>query len=62
MDRRYDIFELVGEDPVWRASISGHEAAIVRMRELAEGSQNEFRLMHIPTNAVIAIVAAKKSS
>ena len=62
MDRHYDIFELLGEGPIWRASISGHEAAIVKMGELAKDSQNEFRLMHIPSNAVIAIVPAKKSS
>lgn len=59
MDRHYDIFEIIDEDPIWRAAVYGHDAAIVRLRELASTSQNEFRLMHIPTKALIAVIPAK---
>lgn len=60
MDRNYDIFEMIGENPIWRGAVPGHDAALARLRELASKSQNEFRLMHIPTNALIAVIPANK--
>lgn len=59
MDRTYDIFEIVDTAPIWRGAITGHDAAIARLRKLAEHSQNEFRLMHLPTNSLIAVIPAK---
>lgn len=60
MDRNYDIFEIVDTAPIWRGAITGHDAAIARLRKLAEHSQNEFRLMHLPTNSLIALIPAKR--
>jgi len=55
MDRDYDLFEVFPDGSlVWRDSVTGHEKAIQRLRELAELTDNEFRAMHVPTNALIA--------
>lgn len=55
MDREYDLFEVFPDGSlVWRDSVTGHEKAIRRLRELAAVTDNEFRVMHIPTNALIA--------
>ncbi len=55
MDREYDLFEVFPDGSlVWRDTVTGHENAIRRLRELAEVTDNEFRLIHIPTNALIA--------
>jgi len=55
MDREYDLFEEFPDGTlIWRDSVSGHEKAIQRLRELVEVTDNEFRVMHIPTNTLIA--------
>jgi hypothetical protein len=55
MDREYDLFEVFPDGTlIWRDSVSGHEKAIQRLRELVEVTDNEFRVMHIPTNTLIA--------
>jgi hypothetical protein len=55
MDRAYDVFEIFTDGSmIWRASITGLEPAIRKFKELAHSSANEFRLMHLPTHAVIA--------
>jgi len=54
MERHYDIFETIDYSPLWRCSVSGLEPAIAKMKELAERSANEFTLMHLPSNTVIA--------
>lgn len=55
MDREYDLFEVFPDGSlVWRCSVTGHEKAIQRLRELAEVTDHEFRVMHIPTNTLIA--------
>jgi hypothetical protein len=55
MDRLYDVFEIFPDGAmIWRASVAGLEAAVRKFKELAHGSANEFRLMHLPTHAVIA--------
>jgi hypothetical protein len=57
MERTYDIFEILADgSPMWRQSVSGHEPALARMRELAAESPNEFRMMHLATNSVAAIL------
>jgi len=61
MERTYDIFEIGSKGEIWRASVSGLEAAINRMRELASESTNGFRIMHLPTKTVVAILNAKES-
>jgi hypothetical protein len=55
MDREYDLFEVLPDGAlIWRDSVTGHEKAIQRLRELVAVTDNEFRVMHIPTNALIA--------
>jgi len=55
MDREYDLFEVFPDGSLlWRQSVSGHENAIRRLRELVELTDNEFRVMHILTNTLIA--------
>jgi hypothetical protein len=55
MDRDYDLFEVFPDGSViWRESVTGHEKAIRRLRELVQVTDNEFRVMHIPTNTLIA--------
>ena len=61
VDRQYDIFELLPDGSlVWREVIVGHEPAILRLKELGAKSSNEFRLMHIPSKALIAKVNAPR--
>jgi hypothetical protein len=61
MDREYDLFEVFPDGSlVWRDTVTGHENAIRRLRELAEVTDNEFRLIHIPTNALIASLKRSK--
>jgi hypothetical protein len=55
MDREYDLFEAFPDGSlVWRDSVTGYENAIRRLRELVELTDNEFRVMHVPTNTLIA--------
>jgi hypothetical protein len=55
MDRDYDLFEVFADGSViWRESVTGHEKAIRRLRELVQVTDNEFRVMHILTNTLIA--------
>ena len=55
MDREYDLFEIFPDgSALWRVTISGHEKAIARLREYAAQTTNEVRLMHLPTQTVIA--------
>lgn len=62
MERTYDIFELLADGGLeWRDFAEGHEAALARAGELAAGSSNEFRVMHLPTNSVVAVFNAKQS-
>jgi hypothetical protein len=59
MDRTYDIFEIEPDKGlVWKCSIKGMEDAIKKLKELAKGRSNEFRLMHKPTGTIIATINA----
>jgi hypothetical protein len=59
VNRNYDIFEILSDGvSVWRAAVSGHDAGILKLRELAAQTKNEVRLMHMPTKAVIATINA----
>jgi hypothetical protein len=60
MLRTYDLFEVLPDgDLIWKRTVEGHEKAIEQLRRVANGSANEFRLIHIPTKAVIATINAK---
>jgi hypothetical protein len=61
MDRDYDLFEVFSDGAlVWRESVTGHEKAIRRLRELVELTDNEIRVMHILTNSLIASMKRAK--
>ncbi len=61
MDREYDLFEVFPDGAlIWRCSEAGHEKAIQRLRELAELTENEFRVMHTLTNTLIASLKGRK--
>ncbi len=60
MDREYDIFEKIGGHEIWQCSVVGHEAAIHKLQELAAASLNEFTLMYLPSNSVIATLKSTK--
>lgn len=62
MERDYDIFEVLPDgQPIWRAAVAGHENALRALKELAAKTTNEVRMMHLPTNAVIAMMKTDKS-
>jgi len=55
MDHEYDLFEIYPDgSPVWRDVVSGKENAILKLRELSAETANEVRVMHLPTNTVVA--------
>lgn len=63
MERTYDIFELLPDGhSIWRCSIVGVEPAIQRIRELGGKSQNEFRVMHLESKSLVAVINAKKQT
>ena len=57
MQRKYDIFEKMPDGTImWRESVQGHEEAVRKLKELAACSLNEFQLLHLPTQSLVAIV------
>jgi hypothetical protein len=55
MNRTYDIFERQPDGKLlWKSSVQGHEAAVSKLRELASGSPNEWQLIHVPTQSLVA--------
>jgi hypothetical protein len=61
MDRENDLFEIFPDGTqIWRDSVTGHEQAIRRPQELSALIDNEFRVMHIPTNTRIASLKRTK--
>ena len=57
MSRTYDLFEVMPDgDLIWRTTITGYEDAIDKLQQVADGSANEFRLMHLPTKTLIATI------
>jgi hypothetical protein len=62
MERDYDLFEVLPDGtPMWREAVTGHEAAIRKLQELSARTTNEVRVMHLPTNTLIATMNAKKT-
>jgi hypothetical protein len=39
---------------LWRCTVEGREEAISKLRELAAATRNELRLMHLPSQTLIA--------
>lgn len=62
LERTYDIFEVLPDGEfAWRDFVEGLDATLARARELAVRSSNEFRVMHLPTHSVVAVLNARKS-
>ena len=60
MNREYDAFEVLPDGTLmWRATVIGHEDTVNKLKEVAKGNMNEFRLMHVQTKTVIATINAK---
>jgi hypothetical protein len=61
MERTYDLFEILADgSPVWRVTVEGHSNAIAKLDEIASQTQNEVRVMHLPTNSVVAVMNNRK--
>jgi hypothetical protein len=57
MERSYDIFEVMPDGaPLWRTAVVGHENAIAELKKLAAKTNNEVRVVHLETKAVIAVM------
>jgi hypothetical protein len=57
VDRQYDLFEILPDgSPVWRGVVDGHENAVRKLQELANETTHEVRIMHVPTNSIIAVM------
>ena len=54
MERSYDIFEVVKGEAIWRSAVTGHLAAIQALQKLAKETKNEVRVLHLPTNSIVA--------
>jgi DNA-binding IclR family transcriptional regulator len=61
VNRTYDLFEKTAAgDLLWRASVSGLEAAHKQLMELAERTGNECLLMHLPTQEIVKRIEEKR--
>jgi hypothetical protein len=57
VDRNYDLFEILPDgSPIWKCAVAGHENAVQQLRELAAKTNNEVRIMHLPSQTVIAVL------
>jgi hypothetical protein len=55
VDRDYDLFEQFPDGSViWKNRISGREASIAKLTELATQTQNEIYVIHLPSKEIIA--------
>jgi hypothetical protein len=62
VERTYDIFEKMSDgSTLWRVAIQGHEAAVLKLKEIAAQSPNEFELRHLASNTLIATINAPKA-
>lgn len=61
MERHYDIFEIMPDGaPIWRIAVEGHEAAILKLKQLAATTTNEIRVMHLASNSIAAALNVPK--
>lgn len=60
---QYDLFEIHPDGAaVWRDVVSGREQAVLKLRELSAATANEVRVIHLPTNTVVAAFHAALTS
>jgi hypothetical protein len=63
MNNEYDIFETRPDGSLlWREVIHGHENARNRLNELAVQGPNEFLLMHLRTDTLVASTNTSRRS
>lgn len=62
----FDLFEIFPDgSAIWRHTVTGRQVAIELLQQLSARTENEVRVMHLPTNTVIATMntpAAGKST
>jgi hypothetical protein len=62
MEQTYDIFEKMSDGALlWRAVVTGREAAMRKLEEMAAKSPNEFQLKHLASDTLIATVNTPKT-
>jgi hypothetical protein len=55
VDSSYDIFEILPDgSPLWKGVVIGREAALKELESLSENCENELRVIHLPSKAVLA--------
>lgn len=63
MERQYDLFKHFSDgDVLWRMTVTGHENAIQQLKKLAATTPNEVRVVHLPTQAIIAVMNRASTS
>jgi hypothetical protein len=61
VEREYDLFEKMPDGHLlWRSSVLGQENAIHALKELAAKTNNDVRVMHLQSQAVIATMNTPK--
>jgi hypothetical protein len=62
MERDYDLFEVLAEGaPLWRQMAAGRESALRKLREFSEQTSNDIRVMHVPSDTVVASMNGQKA-
>lgn len=58
-DNEFDLFEIFPDgSAIWRLTVTGRDEALAVLQQLAARTGNEVRVMHLPTNSVIATMNA----
>jgi hypothetical protein len=61
MEQDYDLFEVLADGaPMWRGVAAGQEHALRKLTELSNQTSNEVRVMHVPSNTLIASMNGPK--
>jgi hypothetical protein len=57
MNREYDLFEMFPDGTaLWRLTVTGRQEAIDALQQFSTQTANEVRVMHLPTQTVIAAI------
>jgi len=63
MDSAYDIFEIMPDGaPTWKCCVQGMDAALKELASQTKKSNNEIKVVHLSTGAVIARSAPKRQA
>ncbi|MGC1105809.1 MAG: hypothetical protein WA876_04655 [Candidatus Acidiferrales bacterium] len=59
MNHSYHLFEQFADGSLlWKKTVTGLDAALAKLQELASSSSNEHFVIHLPSKAVVARVNA----